>query len=118
MVRSLTLCLGKFVKAAVKNFPKLVGQNILAATEYLSPDQVVSQFSEVMGKPASFQQITGDAYKSFLPAPAAQELLENMLLLENPGYFAGADLAESLALLDEKPTTWKEFVAANKGKWE
>lgn len=44
-------------------------------------------------------------------------MLENMLLLEDPGYYGGESLASSLALLDQKPTAWKEFVAKNRGKW-
>lgn len=79
---------------------------------------MVSQFSEVTGKPAAFQQISDDAYKATLPPAAAQEMLENMLLLEEPGYYAGADLSDSLKMLEEQPTAWKEFVAANKAKWE
>jgi hypothetical protein len=78
---------------------------------------MVAQWNEVTGKNLSFNQIPADLFKSFLPAPVAQELTENMLLLEDPGYFAGKDLAESLALLDEKPTTWKQFVEAHKSRW-
>ena len=70
-----------------------------------------------MGKPAAFAQIPAETFKSFLPQPVAQELLENMLLLEDPGYYGGADLSESLEMLSEHPTTWKEFVQANKAKW-
>lgn len=40
----------------------------------------------------------------------AEEMLENHLFIENPGYFNGAGLKESLDLLEEKPTTWKEFI--------
>ena len=99
----------------MKNFE--AGTRIYEATDYLSPQQVVSEFSEVIGKPASFIQVSSEAFKSYLPPPVAQELLENMLLLEGPGYYGGADLTRSLSLLDEKPTTWKEFVEANKAKW-
>lgn len=77
----------------------------------------MSEFSEVIGKPAGFVQIPGDTFKSFLPPPVAQELLENMYLTEDPGYYAGADLSESLGMLDEKPTSWKQFVEDNKAKW-
>ncbi|OJD12843.1 hypothetical protein AJ78_06623 [Emergomyces pasteurianus Ep9510] len=45
-----------------------------------------------------------------MPAFAAQEILETHQLLEGPGYFAGASLDESLAVLKQKPTSWKEFV--------
>jgi hypothetical protein len=68
----------------------------------------------VTGKKINFQQITADQYKSFLPPSMADELLENHLLIESPGYFNGASLQESLNALDEKPTTWKEFVSKNK----
>lgn len=71
-----------------------------------------------MGKPATFSQVTADVFKTFLPAPVAEELTENMILLEDPGYYGDADLKESLDLLDEKPVTWKEFVEKNKSKWE
>lgn len=108
---------GKFVKAAIKHFPSTDGKQIYAATEDISPNRLVVEFSEVIGKPASFNQVPADVYKSFLPAPAAEEMYENMLLLEEPGYYNGADLSESLALLDEKPTSWKAFVEANKAKW-
>lgn len=40
-------------------------------------------------------------------------MLENHLLVEEPGYYNGMDLKESLEALSEKPTTWKEFVKAN-----
>ncbi|OPB44641.1 hypothetical protein A0O28_0029600 [Trichoderma guizhouense] len=108
---------GKFVKAAIKNFPSQAGSRILAASDYYTIDQLISEFSEVMGRPAHAVQIDDDKFKSFLSPVAAQELLENMKLLEDPGYYAGESLAGSLALLEEKPTTWKEFVEKNKEKW-
>lgn len=78
---------------------------------------MVAEFADVIGKPAHYAQIPGDLFKSVLTPAIAEELYENMLLLEGPGYYAGADLAESLALLDSKPTTWKAFAEANKQKW-
>lgn len=45
------------------------------------------------------------------------EMLENHLFIEEPGYFAGKSLDESLNLLRKvglKPTTWKEFLVKNK----
>lgn len=107
---------GKFVKAAIKSYPSLLGQHIYAANNYLTPAEAVSQFSEVIGKPAVFQQLPNEVYKSFLPAPVAQELLENMLLFGDAGYYGGADLTASLNLVDEKPTSWKEYVEKSKAK--
>ncbi|PYH47108.1 NmrA/HSCARG family protein [Aspergillus saccharolyticus JOP 1030-1] len=110
---------GKFVKAAIKHFPSSVNQRILAADDYYSPGRIVKEFEEVTGHKAQTATIPGDVFKSFLAAPMAQEILENVLLLEDPGYYAGESLAPSRALLDEsdKPTSWKEFVARHKEKW-
>lgn len=108
---------GKFVTAAIRNRSTVLGKDIYEAADYYSPSRIVSEFSEVTGKKASWTQIPEDKYKSFLPPPAAQELLENHLLLENPGYYAGANLEESLSLLQQKPVTWKEFVAKNLDKF-
>jgi hypothetical protein len=102
---------------AIKNFPAQSGKRILAAADYYTIDRLISEFSQVIGKPAQAVQISDDKFKSFLSPAAAQELLENMKLLEDPGYYAGESLEPSLGLLEEKPITWKEFVEKNKHKW-
>ena len=63
--------------------------------------------------------IPADTFKSFLPSAVAQEMLENIQLLEDPGYYAGESLTPSQALLDEgdKPTQWKDFVARYQDKF-
>ncbi|KFY94061.1 hypothetical protein V500_03432 [Pseudogymnoascus sp. VKM F-4518 (FW-2643)] len=101
---------GKFVKAIIKNREKLLGKHILGATDYYTLEQIVVDFSEVSGKKASFVQLTAEQYTAVLPPMLAPALLESHLFIENPGYFTGESLAESLAILEEKPTTWKEFV--------
>ena len=103
--------------AAIKKDPSGTGKQIYAATDYFTPKRLISEFSEAIEKPANFVQIPGETFKSFLPPPVAQELLENMLLMEDPGYFAGADLKASLDMLDEKPISWKKFVEDNKEQW-
>ena len=77
----------------------------------------MKEFSEVIGQPASAKQVPPEVFKSFLPPPVAQELLENFQLLGDVGYYAGADLSESLGMIEGKPKSWKEFVAENKEKW-
>lgn len=112
---------GMFVKAAIKHFPGTGtdGRRILAAAEYYTPARIVSELQDVTGKKVSYMEAPHDVFKSFLPPPAAQELLENMLLLQEPGYYAGADLKPSLELLGaDKPTTWKAYAQENKNKWE
>lgn len=75
--------------------------------------RIVSEFEEVSGKKIHFNQVTPEQYKSFLPDFMAEEMLENHQLIEEPGYYNGMSLQESLDALDEKPTTWKEFVKKN-----
>lgn len=105
--------MGKFVKPALKHPETFNGKQILAATEYYSVTRIISEFEEVTGKKINFQQVSSDQYKGFLPSFMAEEMLENHLLIENPGYFNGMSLQESLDALDDKPTTFKEFVKNN-----
>lgn len=105
------------MRAAIQHYPSHTGKHIYAATDYFTPSRIAAEFSSVIGKPAQAVQISEEQYKSYLPEPIAQEMLENMLLLEDPGYYGGADLGESLGLLSEPPVSWKAFVEKNKEKW-
>lgn len=103
--------------AAVRNKDAVLGKQILAAAGYYAPSRIISEFQDVTGEPGRFVQIDAETYKGFLPGPMADEMLENHLFIEEPGYYAGADLKESLDLLAGvglKPTSWKEFLKANK----
>jgi hypothetical protein len=105
------------VVAAIRNRDSVLGKQILAAVDYYVPSRIVSEFQEVTGNVAGFVQIDAETYKGFLPGPLADEMLENHLFIEDPGYYAGRDLKESLDLLAGiglKPTSWKEFLEANK----
>lgn len=101
---------GESVKAAIKNAAALNGKWILAATDYYTPGRIVAEFEEVTGKKATYMHVSAEQYKSFLPAEMAEEYLENHLFVEDPGYYNGASLKESVDLVEEKPTTWKEFI--------
>ncbi|KAM0332104.1 hypothetical protein ACHAQA_002376 [Verticillium albo-atrum] len=101
---------GKFVKPALKHPEAFNGKRILAATDYYTPERVLAEFEEVTGKKTQFAQVSAEQYKSFLPEAMAQEMLENHLFIEDPGYYNGAGLQESLEILEDKPTTWKEFI--------
>ncbi|KAK5014586.1 hypothetical protein LTR16_003797 [Cryomyces antarcticus] len=108
---------GKFVKAVIKNREKVLGHHVLEATDYYTPERILAEFEEVTGKKTRYARVSAEQYKGFLPPAMAEEMLENHLFVEDPGYFAGADLKESLDLLEEKPVTWKEFVEKNSGAW-
>jgi len=94
----------------LKNPEAYNGKRILAATDYYPVTRIISEFEEVTGKKLHFQKVSEDQYKSFLPEFMAEEMLENHLLIESPGYYNGASLRESLDALEDEPTTWKEFV--------
>jgi hypothetical protein len=64
----------------------------------------------VTGKKTLFMQIDADTYKSFLPKFMAQEMLENHLLIESPGYYDGEALEKSHENVEEKLVSWKEYV--------
>lgn len=111
------MTVGKYVVAAMRNREAVLGKQVLAAADYYVPSRIVSEFQEVTGKAARFVQIEAETYKSFIPGPLGDEMLENHLFIEEPGYYAGAELKESLDLLASvglKPTSWKEFLEANK----
>lgn len=112
------MALGLFVKAALKHGDKIKNKQILAATKYYTPDEIVETFSKVSGKKAVFIQVSSEQYKASLPPAVAQEFLENQLFVEEPGYYLGESLEPSLGLLDSKPTTWAEFVQKNVSAWK
>ncbi|SPJ92459.1 related to nucleoside-diphosphate-sugar epimerases [Fusarium torulosum] len=108
---------GKFVTAVIKNRDTVLGKNIKEAADYYSPSRIVAEFTEVTGKPASWAQIPDDQWKGFLPPAVAQEYLENFKLLEAAGYYAGAGLKESLDLVGDGVTSWKEFATRHASKF-
>ncbi|KAF4550984.1 NmrA-like protein 4 [Elsinoe fawcettii] len=108
---------GAFVAEALRDPAANSGKRIYAAENVYSPNQMIEQFAQVLGKQAQFQQVPGDVFKSFLPQGVAQELLENMLLMEEPGYYGGAGLDDGPRPGQEGLTTWKAFVESNKAAW-
>ncbi|KAJ5617300.1 hypothetical protein N7537_002414 [Penicillium hordei] len=109
---------GKFVKVAIKNRPAMLGRQIFACAGYYRPSQLAQEFAEVMGKHTELVRLTEEEYKAYvIPSSFGQEAYETYLLMVDPGYYVGKGLGESLELLDEKPTSWKEFVHKNKHKF-
>ena len=109
---------GKFVKAIVDKGSEVHGKRVLGATDYFSCDQVIDVFKStfpVAGETAVYQQFDREGYKQMLRKhlklsdTIVQELLENMLLLDQCGYFGGDSLDESHAILEDKLVTLEEF---------
>lgn len=97
---------GKFVKAMLMKRDKVLGKNVLAATDYYAAADVPKIFEQVKkeaGKGAQFVTIDKDTYKGFLtgagmPDFAAQELYENMAFMDEFGYFGKESLDWSLSV--------------------
>jgi uncharacterized protein YbjT (DUF2867 family) len=113
---------GKFVKAIVGKRDQLLGERVYGAAQYISAADLVETFSraypgeEAAGRKPAFVEVPPDTFKGFLRTgagmseAAAEELTENMLLLTQPGYYGGAALESSHAILEDPLTTWDEFV--------
>ena len=97
---------GKFVKGMFLNEEKVLGKRIYGATAYYTPAEIVDQFKELFpntGKKTVFPQLPGDVFKSIMastgaPEPIQEELLQNMRLLPEFGYYGGDTLDSSLAV--------------------
>ncbi|GKT43112.1 NmrA-like family domain-containing protein 1 [Colletotrichum spaethianum] len=109
---------GKFVKGIVLNREKVLGKRILAATAYTTAGEAVEVFKKVYpeaGKTARYNEISHDDFRGALkgqgmPDFAAEELLQNMRLLNEFGYYGGEKLDESHAIVEDKLTTWEDYV--------
>ncbi|KAI4099233.1 MAG: hypothetical protein L6R37_006035 [Teloschistes peruensis] len=113
---------GKFVKGILTHREKVLGKRVLAATDYETPEQIMETFKECFpkgGGNAAFVKVSKDEYKGALagagmPEKAQQELYENMAFMHDYGYYGKASLDESHSILDEKPTTFKDFLSKSK----
>jgi uncharacterized protein YbjT (DUF2867 family) len=109
---------GKVVKSIVLNKDKVLGKRVLAAYKYMTPKEILDDFRTVYpmaGKSARFFSVPHSAYTDMLkgmgmPDFAAEELLENMRLMDEGGYYGGASLDESHAILHDSLTSWKDFI--------
>lgn len=112
---------GKFIKGILLNREKTLGKEIYGAEKYYTLSDIIKIFSEVKpidGKGARYVQIPGDKYKEVLagygmPPFIQEELLQNWQLNVSPGYFLGESLDESQSILDEKLTSFAEYLELN-----
>ncbi|KAJ6088374.1 hypothetical protein N7486_009635 [Penicillium sp. IBT 16267x] len=112
--------MGNFVRAALLNKPNSGANTIYASSNYYKWDDIPSHFEAATGKKLMVVTVPGEVFKSFPPGLSpemTEEIYENMMLLEDPGYYAGADLTSSLNLLAEEPVGLTEFFSLNKDKW-
>jgi hypothetical protein len=94
---------GKFVKGILLNRGKLLGTRVYGATDYYTPERIIKDFQEVKpenGSGGKAVQIKESLFKQILgsmgmPEAIQEEMLENMLLMAEFGYYGGANLNES-----------------------
>ncbi|KAJ5280056.1 hypothetical protein N7478_005428 [Penicillium angulare] len=112
---------GNFVRAAILNQPETGTKTIHASSQYYTFDEIAAHFRSATGNPINVFSVPGELFKSFLTPSLspdmAEEVYENLMLLEDPGYYAGADLTPSLNLLSERPMGLEEFFRRNKAQW-
>ncbi len=97
---------GKFVKAILLHREKLLGKRVLAATDYYTPKDIIQAFQAAFpkaGKGAHFNQLSEEVYKGILgsvgmPKKAQDELYENIMFMDEFGYYGKESLDESHAV--------------------
>ncbi|CRK37443.1 hypothetical protein BN1708_001465 [Verticillium longisporum] len=113
---------GLWVKAIVRKRDQLLGKRVLGATKYTTPAELVSEFTQAFpeaGKAASFFSMPHEMFLQVvqdvmgLPDWAAESILEMMRLVNEGGYFGFESLGESLAVLEDEPTAWVDFLKRN-----
>jgi hypothetical protein len=94
---------GKFVKGILNNREKTLGKQIYGATDYYTLEEMVKEFKELYpeaGKTAKTAELPHQVFKDIMgktgvPEESAEELLQNMRLMNEFGYYFGASLNES-----------------------
>ena len=95
---------GKFVKAMFLNEEKVFGKRVYGATAYYTPSQIVEEFKELypsVAKDAGYTQLPHDVFKAIMagtgaPEVVQEEMLQNMRLISEFGYYGGDTLDFSL----------------------
>jgi uncharacterized protein YbjT (DUF2867 family) len=111
---------GTFVAAALLLPDETLNKRILGCAGYITPNQIVKDFTEATGIEAGFKQLTWDEFKANLPPVAAEELTANFKLVVDFDYYVGEpedgvdkslDLVKRAGL--KAPMTWKEYAKKN-----
>lgn len=94
---------GKYVKGILTHRERVLGERVLAATDYYTPTDAIAFFKELFpkaGENARFVQASKDDFKGGLakagmPEKVQEELYEKMAFMNEYGYYGKATLAES-----------------------
>ncbi|ORY57406.1 NmrA family transcriptional regulator [Leucosporidium creatinivorum] len=105
---------GAYVREAIESPSFGAGSTVYAASEELTLEEMVKQWSEVTGKPATYKQIPVEAYVS-AGGHLGEEMYQMLAYFQDYGYYGGADIGPSQASLAQPVGTWKQLVA--KSDW-
>ncbi|KAI1333555.1 NmrA-like family protein [Xylariaceae sp. FL0016] len=114
-----TVDTGKYIKAIVLNKDKLLGQRFLGASTYLTGEQIVDSFKKLYpedGQTARYFQLSEEMFRGFMkgtPEFIIEEFYENMVLMQDYGYYGGASLDETHKYIDDHLTTLTEHMKAS-----
>lgn len=112
---------GKFVGAILADPERYEGKVISAAENLYSMSEVAQILSKSSGKTVKYNQIPKDVFRGFLPAPAADDLVEMFEHMNDYGYFGPQmqDLVEwGSKQARGQVTTLEEFFTENPPKFE
>ncbi|KAI1501208.1 NmrA-like family protein [Biscogniauxia marginata] len=112
---------GKYVKAIVLHRDELLGKRLLSATQYLTCEEIVAGFRCVFpesGATARYVAVDEPAFREHMAGTGApgfivDALYETFVLLQDFGYFGGASLDETRALVEDHLTTWEDHLRAS-----
>lgn len=114
---------GKYIKAAVLNESKVLGKYLLAASAYMTGQEIVDGFKNVYpksGATAAYYEVPEEQFRAYMksqnsPDFVIEEMHQNMRLLNEFGYWGGDSLDWTLGLVDDHLTTWEEFAKTAPG---
>ena len=96
----------------------MVGKRILGTSGYRAVEDALTVFQKTYPQAAegsSYSQLPADVYQGILQGPAqmpefiAKEMTEMMQFIGEFGYYGGAPLEESLALVEDKLTSLEDW---------
>ncbi|KAI5477612.1 hypothetical protein MNV49_006099 [Pseudohyphozyma bogoriensis] len=102
---------GAYVVEAVEVPGFGAGSEVLAASEYISLEDIATQWSEVTGKTIVYQELPDSVFVQFVPQ-GGEQFADMFRFMQNFGYYGGKDLAPSQEELASHVVGFREFAEA------
>lgn len=113
---------GKWVVGLFEAGERANGTHVQGVSTWTTPNKLVKELSEFLGKEVKFNQISGEVFGSFLPEPIRADLTDMMLWIGDKGYYGpGAkekqEASDSFLPKDADLIDWPTFVKTS-GPWD